>query len=91
MQLYLGAVFNVVGSLVRYLSTLHPIICSSVPHAGYIVAIIGQVFTACAQPFLLYAPATLAAVWFGTHERALCTGISSVGKRDLLPVISLVV
>ena len=44
------------------------------------VALIGQILTACAQPFLLYSPTTLAAVWFGPKERAICTNLASVGK-----------
>ena len=80
-QLYLGAGLNLVGSIIRYLSTLHPILCSSVfSKSGYTVAMIGQFLTACAQPFLLYSPTKLASFWFGPKERAICTNFASIGK-----------
>ena len=44
------------------------------------VAMLGQILTACAQPFLLYAPTKLAALWFGPKERALCTMLASMGN-----------
>lgn len=44
------------------------------------VAMLGQVLTACAQPFLLYAPTKLASFWFGPKERAFCTMLSSLGN-----------
>ena len=43
------------------------------------VAMIGQILCACAQPFLLYAPAKLANTWFGPKERVLCTNLASIG------------
>ncbi len=43
------------------------------------VAMIGQLFTACAQPFFLYAPAKLANTWFGPNQRAFCTLLASIG------------
>lgn len=80
-QLYVGATFNVVGAILRLVSTIDPIVCSSVyDRSGFVVALIGQILTACAQPFLLYAPTTLAAVWFGPKERAICTNFASVCK-----------
>lgn len=57
------------------------ILCS--PHyalSGYVVAMLGQVLTACAQPFLLYAPTKLANLWFGPKERAICTTLASLGN-----------
>ena len=79
-QLYLGAGFNLVGSILRYVSTLHPIVCSSsYDKSGFLVAMIGQFLTACAQPFTLYAPTKLAAFWFGPKERVVCTNFASMG------------
>ena len=81
LQLYLGAGFNVVGAVLRWVSCSPSIICS--PHyalSGYLVAMTGQIFTACAQPFLLYAPTKLASFWFGPKERAFCTMLSSLGN-----------
>lgn len=40
----------------------------------------GQILTACAQPFLLYAPTKLASYWFGPKERAFCTMLASLGN-----------
>ncbi len=79
--MYAGAIFNVAGGVIRVLSTVEPIICSPVlENSGYVVAMFGQILTACAQPFLLYAPTTLASVWFGPKERAVATGLTSLGK-----------
>ena len=78
-QVYLGAALNVVGGVLRVISTIEGVICTGT--AGYVVAMIGQVLTAAAQPFLLYAPTTLASIWFGPNERAVATGISSLGKQ----------
>ena len=80
-QLYLGAGFNLIGSVFRWVSVSPAILCS--PHyelSGYVVAMLGQVLTACAQPFLLYAPTKLANLWFGTKERAFCTMLASLGN-----------
>ena len=68
------------GSALRWLSTAHAVVCSPVwAHSGFGVALLGQVLTAFAQPFLLYSPTKLAATWFGPKERALCTGVASLG------------
>ncbi len=69
---------NLIGSGLRLLSSIDFLICSPVPRAAFYVALLGQAFTAVAQPFSLYAPTTLAAVWFGPKERALCTNFASV-------------
>ena len=89
-QLYLGAGFNLTGSILRYLSTVEPIVCSSVfDKSGYVVAMVGQFLTACAQPFMLYAPTKLAAFWFGPNERAICTNFASVGMSVSTVCVSL--
>ncbi len=51
---------------------------------------LGQVLTACAQPFLLYAPTKLAALWFGVKERALCTMLASLGNPVGLGIAQLI-
>ena len=57
------------------------IVCSEVfDQSGFMVALIGQIFTACAQPFLLYSPTKLAAFWFSAKERAFCTMLASLGN-----------
>lgn len=81
LQLYVGASFNLIGSVLRWLSTVPSLLCSTqYSQSGYVVAMVGQVLTACAQPFLLYAPTKLAALWFGPKERALCTMLASMGN-----------
>lgn len=85
-QVYCGALLNLLGAAVRVLSTIEPVICSSVHKSGFILAMVGQILTAAAQPFTLYAPTTLAFVWFGTKERALATGLTSLGKNFKLKI-----
>ena len=36
---------------------------------SFYLVIVGQVFAAIGQPFLLNAPAKLVSVWFGSKER----------------------
>ncbi len=74
---------NLIGSGLRLLSSIDFLICSPVPKAAFYVALLGQAMTAVAQPFSLYAPTTLAAVWFGPKERALCTNFASVCEFSL--------
>ena len=78
-QVIIGSVCNLLGAIIRYISTLDFILCSGYSKAGFMTAIIGQVITAFAQPFFLYAPAKLANTWFGSKERGLCTDLASVG------------
>ncbi len=80
LQLYIGATMNLVGSILRVISSIDGLICSPVPKGAFYVALFGQALTAVAQPFSLYAPTTLAAVWFGPKERALATNFASVCK-----------
>ena len=79
LQLYLGAIFNVTGSVLRWLSSASFMVCSS-SGAAFALAMTGQVLTACAQPFLLYSPTKLANLWFGDKERAFCTMLASLGN-----------
>lgn len=91
VSLYLGAMFNLSGAVLRYLSTLDPVVCSNVfDKSGFMVAIIGQFLTACAQPFLLYAPTLLAAVWFPPNQRAICTNFASVANPIGIAIAQLV-
>lgn len=54
------------------------------------VALIGQILTACAQPFFLYSPTKLAAFWFGPKERAFCTMLASLGNPIGLALAQLI-
>lgn len=76
--------FNLAGGVLRVISTIGPIICSQLfGSAGFTVAMVGQILTACAQPFLLYTPTTLASIWFGPKERAVATGLTSLGNYTI--------
>ena len=69
------------GSILRWISTGHYVVCSDVfDQSGFMVALIGQILTAFAQPFILYSPTKLAAFWFGPKERAFCTMLASLGN-----------
>ena len=69
------------GSILRWISTGHYVVCSDIFYqSGFMVALIGQILTACAQPFILYSPTKLAAFWFGPKERAFCTMLASLGN-----------
>lgn len=82
LQVFIGVVLNLLGAILRYMSAIHPVVCSSVFNdAGFTVAMIGQILTACAQPFFLYAPTKLANTWFGSNQRALCTLLASTGNN----------
>ena len=69
------------GSILRWISTWNFVVCSQVfNQSGFMMALIGQILTACAQPFLLYSPTKLAAFWFSPKERAFCTMLASLGN-----------
>eukprot|EP00731_Ephydatia_muelleri_P020326 Em0013g53a len=81
ISLYFGATCNLIGGVIRWISTISPVLCShDYQRSGYMVAMIGQTITAFAQPFLLFAPTKLASFWFGPKERAICTSITSIGN-----------
>jgi len=40
----------------------------------------GQALAACAQPFMLFAPTKVAAVWFKDTQRATANMIASIGE-----------
>ena len=89
-QVFTGVILNLTGAILRYISTLDSIVCSHLyNNSGYMVAIIGQILTACAQPFFLYAPTKLANTWFGPDERALCTVLASMGKYSTCIVVTI--
>ena len=79
--MYVGASCNLAGSVVRWFGTAYFLFCSpAFPRAGFMVAMVGQILTAFAQPFLLYSPTKLANLWFGPKERATCTSCASIGE-----------
>lgn len=42
------------------------------------IVLAGQVIMSCGQPFMLAAPAKVAALWFGDNERAIATTLGSL-------------
>ena len=83
--MFLGAGFNLIGAILRFVSSLQPIVCfAPFTNLGFAVAMIGQVLTACGQPFFLYSPAKLANTWFSRKERDVCTGLLSMGEWSSL-------
>ncbi|KAL5471603.1 hypothetical protein EMCRGX_G029732 [Ephydatia muelleri] len=89
-SLYLGASCNLIGGVIKWVSTISPVLCShDYQRSGYMVAMIGQTITAFAQPFLLFAPTKLASFWFGPKERAICTSITSIANPVGLAVANI--
>ena len=72
----LGGWCNLIGLIVRYLSTL-----PAVPDSGrFAVVMTGQGLAAFAQPFLLFAPTKLAATWFPEQQRAIANTLGSMSN-----------
>ena len=81
-QVLAGALLNSLGALVRLISSL-PAVNNNPSlyyNAGYAVAMCGQILTAAAQPFILYAPTKFAMLWFGDKERGIPTALASMGQ-----------
>ncbi|XP_045189927.2 solute carrier family 49 member A3-like [Mercenaria mercenaria] len=73
-SLLISAWLNGLGGLLRNISTLDVI---PEDHA-YTVLLIGQILAACAQPFVMFAPTKLAALWFPENRRATANMIGSM-------------
>ncbi|XP_022096528.1 major facilitator superfamily domain-containing protein 7-like isoform X2 [Acanthaster planci] len=69
----MGAWLNVVGLGVRYISTIEQV----QGDIKFIVVMIGQGLAAMAQPFILFAPTKLAALWFPESQRAIANTLGS--------------
>lgn len=75
-QLLTAAWLNGVGSLLRNVSTF-----SFVPmESKFAVLLVGQLLAACAQPFVMFVPTKLAALWFPEDQRATANMLTSMGK-----------
>ncbi|KAH3789896.1 solute carrier family 49 member A3-like [Dreissena polymorpha] len=76
LSLILAAWLNGIGSLLRNVSTFE-----SVP-LGYrfTVCLTGQILAACAQPFIMFAPTKLAALWFAGDQRATANMMASMAN-----------
>lgn len=63
-----------VGALVRVCGTL----AGETSTVRYAVVMLGQTFGALGQPFIIFAPTKLAALWFPDHQRATANMIASM-------------
>ena len=75
LQMLLGALLNVSGLGIRFISTI-----SQVKDYSFTVVMVGQGIAATAQPFLLFAPTKLAAVWFPDSQRAIANTLGSASN-----------
>ncbi|KAK0397283.1 hypothetical protein QR680_002065 [Steinernema hermaphroditum] len=72
----LGAWVNLSGNVLRVISSLQ-----FVPHtAKFPVVLVGQVLAASAQPFIMYLPTKMAALWFPESQRALANTLASMSN-----------
>ena len=94
-----GVVLNIVGSLVRLMSSI-PAIQSHVArlallYSGYLLRLLvqsssaGSVIVAAAQAFFLVLPSKIAECWFPENQRALANVLSFIGKLLFFPGIKL--
>lgn len=72
----MSAWLNGIGALLRNISAFDGI---SDP-VRYPILLLGQTLAACAQPFVMFAPTKLAALWFPNNQRATANMIASMGK-----------
>uniref|UniRef100_A0A915EQ25 Uncharacterized protein n=1 Tax=Ditylenchus dipsaci TaxID=166011 RepID=A0A915EQ25_9BILA len=76
----LGALLNLLGNLLRfYAATDHWILVDHVEWRFYLT-LVGQILAACAQPFVMYLPTKLAAVWFPDSQRVLANTLASLSN-----------
>ncbi|XP_078717452.1 solute carrier family 49 member A3 isoform X1 [Lampetra fluviatilis] len=77
VTLVLGSWLNALGSVLRALSD-HPLMPTALK--GFPLLMTGQTLGALAQPFLLFAPTKLAAVWFPDSQRATANTLASMSN-----------
>uniref|UniRef100_A0A1I7ZTV9 MFS domain-containing protein n=1 Tax=Steinernema glaseri TaxID=37863 RepID=A0A1I7ZTV9_9BILA len=72
----LGAWVNLAGNVLRVISSF-----DFVPHGSkFAVVMTGQVLAASAQPFIMYLPTKMAALWFPESQRALANTLASMSN-----------
>ncbi len=76
LQIIGGAWFNAIGAALRVVSSAGFI---DDRHRYYLL-IGGQSLASIAQPFFLFVPTKVAALWFKENQRATANTISSMGK-----------
>ncbi|XP_053406794.1 solute carrier family 49 member A3-like isoform X2 [Mercenaria mercenaria] len=76
LSLILAGWLNGVGSFLRNVSTF-----DFVPEdTKFTWCLTGQVLAACAQPFIMFAPTKLAAIWFAGDQRATANMLASMAN-----------
>ena len=74
ISIILGAWLNCAGCVIRIVTAIDGISESSrVP-----VLFVGQTLAALAQPFVLFAPTKLAALWFPEEQRAISNTLATI-------------
>lgn len=73
LQILIAAWLNFIGSLLRNVSTFNIPVDAKFP-----VLMLGQTIAACAQPFVMFAPTKLAALWFPDSQRATANMLASM-------------
>ena len=72
----LSAWLNCIGAVLRVISAIGGI----AEEAKLPLVFVGQTIAAFAQPFVLFAPTKLSALWFAEDERAVANMVATVGK-----------
>nr|CAB3263800.1 major facilitator superfamily domain-containing protein 7-like [Phallusia mammillata] len=75
-SIILGAWLNSIGCVIRMISAVDGIL----PSAVLPLLFIGQCIAAFAQPFMLFSPTKLAALWFREDQRALANMLATVAN-----------
>ena len=76
LSVIVGAWLNCIGCVIRAVSAIDGIMVSSkVP-----LVFTGQTIAALAQPFVLFAPTKLAALWFPEDQRAVANMLATICK-----------
>ncbi|XP_068181045.1 solute carrier family 49 member A3 isoform X2 [Antennarius striatus] len=81
--LILGSWLNMLGAVTRFCGTL-----GGQQGALFPVVMLGQTLGALAQPFIIFAPTKMAALWFHDQQRAtanMIASMSTVGMRSSVP------
>ncbi|TMS36855.1 hypothetical protein L596_003928 [Steinernema carpocapsae] len=72
----LGAWVNLLGNLLRVLSSF-----DFLSKGGkFALVMTGQILAACAQPFIMYLPTKMSALWFPESQRALSNTLASMSN-----------
>ncbi|KAK7479160.1 hypothetical protein BaRGS_00029601, partial [Batillaria attramentaria] len=85
-SIILASWLNLIGSLLRNLTTYDVISAD----AKYPVLLCGQLLAACAQPFIMFVPTKLAALWFPDTQRAVANTLASMANPLGIMVANLV-